>query len=179
MPHPQILNNILCQNLPLVDSQCCKVLCHDTKSTWGIRKYENELGFYVVHSILRTILAAPVFFFFFFFFFPDFLGLHPWQMKVPWLWGKSELQLLAYTTTTATQDLSPIFDLHCNLGHHQILNPLSKGRSWTHILMDTNQVHYHWATMGTPRLTFNSVIMDRFWGPLASWVYPCDSKDDW
>ena len=35
-------------------------------------------------------------------------------------------------------------------GH--ILNPLSGARDWTHILMDTSWVHYHWATKGTPWL---------------------------
>ena len=39
---------------------------------------------------------------------------------------KSELQLLAYTTVTATLDPSRIHDLHCSLQQHQILNPLRK-----------------------------------------------------
>ena len=33
-----------------------------------------------------------------------FLGLHPWYMEVPRLVVELELQLLAYTTTTATWD---------------------------------------------------------------------------
>ena len=33
----------------------------------------------------------------------------------------------------------------------QILNPRSKARDWTLILMDISQVHYHWATTGTPQ----------------------------
>ena len=33
--------------------------------------------------------------------------------------------------------LSHIFDLHCSLRQHQILNPLSEARDQTHILMDT------------------------------------------
>ena len=37
---------------------------------------------------------------------------------------------------------------------HQILNPLSKARDWTCILMDTSGVHYHWAIVGTPDLSF-------------------------
>ena len=32
-----------------------------------------------------------------------------------------------------------------------ILNPLGKASEWTRFLMDTSQVHYLWATMGTPR----------------------------
>ena len=42
----------------------------------------------------------------------------------------------------------------CNLHHNswqcQILNPLSKARVWTRILMDGSWVHYHWATRGNP-----------------------------
>ena len=44
---------------------------------------------------------------------------------------------LAYTTATATQDLSHICDLYRNLGQQGILNPLSEARDQTHILMDT------------------------------------------
>ena len=40
-----------------------------------------------------------------------FLGLHKWHMEVPRLGVKSELQLPAYTTATATLDLSCIWDL--------------------------------------------------------------------
>ena len=32
----------------------------------------------------------------------------------------------------------------------QILNPLSKARDRTHIIMDTSQVRYRWTTMGAP-----------------------------
>ena len=42
-----------------------------------------------------------------------FLGPHPWHMALPRLGVKSELQLLAYTTATATPDLSHV----CNLPH--------------------------------------------------------------
>ena len=41
-----------------------------------------------------------------------FLGPHLRHMKVPWLGVESELQLLAYATATASQDLSCISDLH-------------------------------------------------------------------
>ena len=58
-------------------------------------------------------------------------------MEVPRLGIESELQLLAYTTATATLDLSHIHDLHHILQQHQILNPLSEAKVWTHILMDT------------------------------------------
>ena len=66
-------------------------------------------------------------------------------MKVPRLGVELELRLWDYTTATATQDLSRIFDLYHSLWQHQVLNPLSKeareARDHTHILVDTNWVH--------------------------------------
>ena len=53
-----------------------------------------------------------------------------------------ELQLLAYTTATATTmpDLSCICDLHCSSGQCWILNALSEARDQTCILMVTSRV---------------------------------------
>ena len=46
------------------------------------------------------------------------------------------------------------FELHLRptpqLRQRQILNPLSKARDQTHILMETRQVRYRWATTGMP-----------------------------
>ena len=61
-------------------------------------------------------------------------------MEVPRLGVKSELQLPASTTATATWHPSSILDLHCNLCQYQILNPLSKARDGTCILTDIRQV---------------------------------------
>ena len=58
-------------------------------------------------------------------------------MEVPRLGVELELQLLAYTTDTATRDPNPICDLCLSLWQHWILNPLSRGRTRTPILMDT------------------------------------------
>ena len=69
-------------------------------------------------------------------------------MEVPSLGVESELQLLAYATITATQDSSCVYTLHHSSWQHRILNSLSKARDQTCNLMDTSQVHYHWATMG-------------------------------
>ena len=46
----------------------------------------------------------------------------------------------ANATATATWDPSRICNLHHNSQQHQILNPLSKARDLTHILMDTSLV---------------------------------------
>ena len=62
-------------------------------------------------------------------------------MEVPKLEAESELQLPAYTTATATQDLSCIWNLHHSSQQCWILNPLSEARDLTHILKDPSQVH--------------------------------------
>ena len=69
------------------------------------------------------------FFLFCFVFVFCFLGLH--SQKVPKLGVKLELQLLAYTTATATQDLSRICKLHHRSQQCQILKALSKTRDQT------------------------------------------------
>ena len=50
------------------------------------------------------------------------------HMEVPRLGIKSGLQLLAYTTATATWDPSHICDLYHSSEQHWILNPLNKAR---------------------------------------------------
>ena len=73
-------------------------------------------------------------------------------MEVPRLGVKSDLQLQDYATATATGDLSCVCDLHHSSRECQILNPLSKARDQTLILMVTSWVHYHQATTGTPKM---------------------------
>ena len=82
-----------------------------------------------------------------------FLGPNPQHMEAPRLGVELELQLSAYTTALATLWLlSRICNLHHSSRQHRILNPLSKSRDPPHILMDTSQVCYCWATMGIPFL---------------------------
>ena len=64
------------------------------------------------------------------------------HMEVHRLGVKSEPQLLAYTTATATPDPSCVYDLHRSSRQRQILNLLSEARNQTHILMDPSQVRY-------------------------------------
>ena len=61
-------------------------------------------------------------------------------MKIPRIGVELELQLLAYTTATATPDLSLIWNLHHSSWQHWILNPLDEAKDRTHILMDTSWV---------------------------------------
>ena len=90
----------------------------------------------------------PFFFLCFFF----FLGGHLQHMEVPRLGIQSELQLSAYTTATATLwDPRYICDLDHSSWQWRILNPLSKARDQTWVLLIVDRVCYCWARMGTPR----------------------------
>ena len=71
-------------------------------------------------------------------------------MEVPRLGVKSELQLLANATATATPDLSHVCDLHHSSQQRQILNLLSKVRDRTRSLTVTSQIDFHCTTTGTP-----------------------------
>ena len=70
-----------------------------------------------------------------------FLEPHLRHKEDPSLGVRSELQLLAYTTATARQDPSCIFNLHQSSQQHWILNSLSTARDPTCILMDASCVH--------------------------------------
>ena len=70
-------------------------------------------------------------FFFFFFSFP-FYG-----KEVPGPGVGSELHLGPTPQPWQTLDLSCLCDLHCNLQQHWILNPMSKARDQTPILIET------------------------------------------
>ena len=71
-----------------------------------------------------------------------FLGQHLWHMVVPRLGVESELQLLAYTTATTMPDPSHVGDPQHSSRQRQILNPLSKTRDGSHVLMDTSQIRF-------------------------------------
>ena len=75
-------------------------------------------------------------------------------MELPRLGIKSEVELPAYTTAKATQDLSCICDIRHSSQQCRILNPLSEARDRTYVLMDARQIHFHRATTGSPLLSF-------------------------
>ena len=69
-----------------------------------------------------------------------FLGLHQQHTEVLRLGVKSELQQQAYTTATATRDLSGVCNLHHSSWQHRILNPLIEAREQTQVIMDASRV---------------------------------------
>ena len=98
------------------------------------RNYETHLRGLICFSIISSELEyfIPTVLSILFFFFFVFLGLHPMEhTKLPRLGVESELQLPAYTTATATQDLSHIYNLHHSSWQCRIFNPPSEARDQT------------------------------------------------
>ena len=82
--------------------------------------------------------------------------------------GWIKLQLLVYTTATATQKSKPCLWPTPQLRQRQILNPLNEARDWTCILMDTSWIHCCRATMRMPlyfifNLKISSSLLYAFW----------------
>ena len=63
------------------------------------------------------------------------------HMEGPRLGVESELQLPAYAIGTAMQDQSHVYDLHHSSRQRRILNPLSKAKDQTCVLMYLSWVH--------------------------------------
>ena len=91
-----------------------------------------------------------------------FLGPLLRHMKVPRLGVEVELQLLAYTTATATWGQSHVCDLHHSSQQCQILSLLSEARDRTLILMDSSWVH------NPVSHNRNSLLFFKF----KYWIYP-------
>ena len=89
-----------------------------------------------------------------------FLGPHPRHMEVLRVGAEMEPWPLSYTTATATQDPSCIFDLHHSSQQRWILNPLSEVRDGTCVLVDASQIHVRRATTGTPGASFFRLQVD-------------------
>ena len=81
---------------------------------------------------------------------------------------ESELQLLVYTTATATSDPSHLCDLHHSSWQRRILNPLSKARDRTRNLMAPSQICFCCVTMGTPFLSLYKESLKEKSGGLCS-----------
>ena len=115
--------------------------------------YENNITPFLTRKIIWIISS--------FFFFFVFLGSLQQHMEIPRLGVELELQLPAYRTTTATPDLSRVYNLHHSSRQHQIPNSLSKARDWTRVLLDMNWVGHCWAMKGTLHLNYCLCLLKR------------------
>ena len=75
-------------------------------------------------------------------------------MEVPRPRVKLELQLPAYATATAMWDPSCVCDLHHSSWQRWILNPLSRARDQTYVLMDASRVHNLLSHNGNSKMGF-------------------------
>ena len=99
------------------------------------------------HLVFSSIRFLFFIFFFFLSFFPFFVFLGCVH-EVPKLEVHLELQLLAYTTATAMWDPSLVYDLYHSSQQRRILiNPLSKARDETGILIDPSWVCHCWVLL--------------------------------
>ena len=115
------------------------------------------------------IVGSPSSFYFLnFLFYFCFLGPYLWHMEVPGLGVESELLLLAYTTATATQDLSHISV--CTTAHSNA--PLNEARDRIHILMDPSWIRFHCTAVGTPSCSFLNCYIE-FHCVKFVYTFPC------
>ena len=85
-----------------------------------------------------------------------FLGLHQWYIEFPRLEVELELQTQAYTTGTATLDLSLICNLYRNNAGfltHWVRPDMEPKSSWT-LVGFVN----HWAMMGNSKTPFGVAL---------------------
>ena len=104
-------------------------LLHFLSSSWKPSFLDNIISTERPVTLSQVQWLVNILFFLF--------RLHLRHMEVLSLGLILELQVLAYIAATAILDLSRICDLCCSFWQHQIINPLSKTRDWTCILMDT------------------------------------------
>ena len=135
--------------LYLCESVSGSVLCH-----WSV-------------SILLPILCCFAGFYLFIYLFMLFRAL-PMAYGSSQAGGQIRAAAASLYHSQSNMGSSRICNLHHSTQQHQILNPLIKGRNWTHVLMDTSQVRYCWATTGTSAFIFWVMDINSFC---------CTSKD--
>ena len=106
-------------------------------------KEAPELKLFFEGNRLEPISCKGNSYLFIYLFIFVFLGPHLQHKELPSLGVKSELQPLAYTTTTAMPDPSHLFDLHHSSWQLRIPNPLIQARDQTCVLVDTGQICFH------------------------------------
>ena len=140
---PNILHNRWSFFFPIKIKNLCSLISKASTLTQLKCDYLNKPGF------------CNQCFYLFIYLFICLLVSHLWHMEVPRLWVQSELQLPSYATATARRDLSCICNLHHSSWQCQILNLLGEARD---VLMDTSEIHFHWATMGIPPMLLLSCL---------------------
>ena len=117
--------------------------------SWGSAAYIHVsihvYSYIFIYVYIHVYMFIDMYIFLVCWFFLIFFGgeVTSWHMEVPWL--------------GSVPDLSCVWDLHHSSQQHWIVNPLSKARDRTCILMVTSQICFHSATMGIPVYCFYMV----------------------
>ena len=98
---------------------------------WVHLEFISVKNIMIIEKLRQSVFVCLVFCYF---------RVHLRHVEVPRPGVELELQLPAYTTATATLDLSCVCHLHHSSRQCGILNPLSKARDRTRILMDPSCV---------------------------------------
>ena len=99
-------------------------------------------------------------------------------MEVPRLGVQSKLQLPAYTSATAMQNLSRVCDLPHSSQQCQVLNPPSEDWDQSHNIMVPRRIRFCCAVIGTPK--FIIIILKTFLAATCSrmmWNLSSQSRD--
>ena len=123
---------------------------------WGIFSILNDSVYWVKGLVFLFLFFIFYFIYLFIYLFMYcFLGPHPQHVEVPRLGVQLELQLLAYATATAMEDLSHVCDLyHSSQAPPWAFNPLSETGDRTGNLMVPNQICLCCTMMGSPWFWF-------------------------
>ena len=112
-------------------------------------KWNPDPGLIVFYTLmLEKFITSPVYKEFCFFHFGATPAAYGGSQARGWI---RAIAVGLHATATETADPSRFCNLHHSSWQHSILNPLSKARNWICVLMDTSQIHFCWATTGTPR----------------------------
>ena len=96
-------------------------------------------------------------------------------MEVPKLGVKAWAAAAGLPHTHSSVGSEPLVcDLHLSSQQCRILYLLSNARDWTYILMVTSQIHFCWATMGTPQSL--CLILSYSYCLLLSHLRVCEKK---
>ena len=131
-----------------------KLKMHTTQQAFGCSSFSNLPIDWVtlwIHTYIHTYTHIYICVYIYIYFFFCFLRPHPWHMEVPRPGVQLELYLPAYTTATATSDLSHICDIHHSSWQSWIHNPLSEARDGTPNLMVPSRICFRCTTIRTPR----------------------------
>ena len=128
-------------------------ICRPQKTKKKKKKKKSHQVKFSSLTLSWSSLPTLITLFFGLFFFLVFWRPHPRHMEVPRL-GVELVLHYSHSNTRSELRLQPTPQLTAS----RILNPLSKARDWTYVLMDASQICLGWATAETPIMFINCAL---------------------